>query len=68
LAVIIAGMDPRPPLRVARARAVELVLRDDAGAPWVLTLSPGMEKFIGSYPRVDGFDAGGPLIAFRRPA
>ena len=44
---------------------VELVLRDAAGAPWPLTLSPGVEKFIGSYPRVDGFDAGGPLIVYR---
>jgi hypothetical protein len=68
LAGIIAGMAARPdpsPVRVAGAPLVELVLRDDAGAPWVLTLSAAMERFIGAYPRIEGFDTGGPLIVFR---
>ena len=44
---------------------VELVLRGPGGAPWVLTLSSGMERFIGAYPRLDGIDGGGPLLVFR---
>ena len=43
---------------------VELVLRLADGNPWRLTLSPGMERFIGAYPRVEGIDAGGPLLRF----
>ena len=44
---------------------LELVLRDADGGPWRLTVSPGMERFIGYYPRVDGIDCGGPLLRFR---
>jgi hypothetical protein len=44
---------------------LELVLRRADGSPWRLTVSPGMEKFIGYYPRVDGIDAGGPLLRFQ---
>lgn len=44
---------------------VELVLRLEDGSPWRLTVSTGMERFIGYYPRVDGLDAGGPLLSFR---
>lgn len=43
---------------------VELVLRLEDGSPWRLTLSPGMERFIGYYPRVEGIDAGGPLLRY----
>lgn len=46
-------------------RPLELVLRLEDGSPWRLTVSPGMERFIGYYPRVDGLDAGGPLLRFR---
>jgi hypothetical protein len=42
---------------------LELRLAD--GSPWLLTLTPGMERFIGFYPRVEGIDAGGPLLRFR---
>jgi hypothetical protein len=45
--------------------SVELVLRLADGTPWRLSMSPGMECFIGSYPRVDGIDCGGPLLSFR---
>ncbi len=48
-----------------QAVAVELVLRLPDGAPWSLTFSPGIERFIGYYPRLDGIDAGGPLLSFR---
>lgn len=50
---------------VADPRRIELVLRLEDGSPWKLTLSAGMERFIGHYPRVDGLDAGGPLLRFR---
>jgi hypothetical protein len=71
LARIIAAMDSRSrpsPVRVAGAALLELELRDESGAAWVLTLSAGMERFVGAYPRIDGFDTGGPLITFRTPA
>jgi hypothetical protein len=42
-----------------------LVLRLADGSPWHLSLSPGMERFIGYYPRVEGIDSGGPLLRFR---
>ena len=61
-------MDASPdssPVRVAGPPRLTLELRDADGAPWVLTLSPGMDRFIGAYPRVDGFDTGGPLLSFR---
>jgi hypothetical protein len=44
---------------------IELLLRRADGSPWRLTVSPGMERFIGSYPRVEGIDPGGPLLRFR---
>jgi hypothetical protein len=50
---------------IADPRRLELVLRLADGSPWRLTLSAGMERFIGYYPRVDGLDAGGPLLRFR---
>ena len=43
----------------------ELVLRRPDGAAWVLSMSAGVERFIGWYPRVDGLDAGGPLLSYR---
>jgi hypothetical protein len=53
------------PFRFDGASVLELVLRGDGDAPWVLSLSAGMERFIGPYPRIDGFGAGGPLLVFR---
>ena len=49
----------------AESPRLELVLRLADGSPWRLSLSAGMERFIGYYPRVDGIDAGGPLLRFR---
>jgi hypothetical protein len=43
---------------------VELLLRLADGSPWRLTMSAGMERFIGYYPRVDGIDPDGPLLRF----
>ena len=54
-----------PLLRLdARSPRLELELRLADGSPWRLTVSPGIERFIGYYPRVDGIDAGGPLLRF----
>ena len=47
------------------AQPLELVLRDEDGAPWVLSIAPGMARFIGSYPRLDGFGGDSPLLLFR---
>lgn len=44
---------------------LELVLRLEDGSPWRLTVSAGVERFIGYYPRLDGFDTGGPLLRFQ---
>ena len=44
---------------------LELELRLPDGSPWRLTVSPGMDRFIGHYPRVEGIDCGGPLLRFR---
>jgi hypothetical protein len=41
------------------------MLRLEDGSPWRLTVSAGMDRFIGYYPLVDGLDAGGPLLRFR---
>ncbi|MGZ8284568.1 MAG: hypothetical protein ACXW27_05535 [Allosphingosinicella sp.] len=52
------------PTLAARPR-VELRLRLEDGSPWSLTVSAGIERFIGHYPRLDGLDADGPLLRFR---
>ncbi|HEX8467712.1 MAG TPA: hypothetical protein VF620_07900 [Allosphingosinicella sp.] len=52
------------PAIAARPR-VELQLCLDDGRPWTLTLSAGMERFIGYYPKVEGLRSGGPLLSFR---
>ncbi|HYW15935.1 MAG TPA: hypothetical protein VE891_07250 [Allosphingosinicella sp.] len=44
---------------------VELELRLTDGSPWRLTVSPGIERFIGHYPLADGLDPGGALLRFR---
>jgi hypothetical protein len=63
---MFASMFPDPsPFRFGEAVTIELVLRDADGAPWILSLSTGMEKFIGAYPRLDRFGGEGPLLVFR---
>jgi hypothetical protein len=49
---------------IAAPGRLELVLRFEDGSPWRLTVSRGMERFIGYYPLADGLDAGGPLLRF----
>lgn len=48
-----------------KAPALELVLHLEDGSPWRLSVSAGMERFIGYYPRVDGIDPGAPLLRFQ---
>ncbi|PSJ38394.1 hypothetical protein C7I55_18280 [Sphingomonas deserti] len=51
---------------IARESArVELVLTSCTGAPWHLSVSRGVERFIGRYPRIDGLVAEGALLQFR---
>jgi hypothetical protein len=52
------------PALTARPR-VELLLCLDDGRPWALTVSAGMERFIGYYPKVDGLRSDGPLLTFQ---
>jgi Protein of unknown function (DUF5818) len=58
------------PLHASRPAAahspVQLMLKTPAGARWALTLSQGMERFIGHYPRVAGLGSGGPLLRYER--
>jgi hypothetical protein len=44
--------------------ALELRLSD--GTAWTLRVSPGVERFIGRYPRVPGIAPSGGLLTFRR--
>jgi hypothetical protein len=47
------------------APRVELVLFDRHEREWTLTVSAGMERFIGFYPRLDGIASDGPLLRYR---
>ena len=44
---------------------MELVLYLPGNRLWSVTVSPGVERFIGHYPRIDGFNAGPGLIEYR---
>jgi hypothetical protein len=55
----------KPLFSVSEAPRVELSLFDAEGLPWTLSVSPGIERFIGFYPRLDGIDGGGPLLEYR---
>ena len=49
----------------APARRIELALTRPDGEPWALTVSPGIERFIGYYPRLEGFACAGPVLTYR---
>jgi hypothetical protein len=51
-----------------RLRRVELELVAADGSAWTLSVSAGMERFIGYYPRLEGLDPGGPLLRYRAVA
>ncbi len=53
---------------VRRSPRLELLLRQPDGQPWSVTFSPGIERFIGAYPRLEGVDAGGSLLEYRAVA
>jgi hypothetical protein len=55
----------RPLFSAETAPRLELVLYTADRRPWVLSLSPGVERFIGSYPRVDGIETRSPLLQYR---
>jgi hypothetical protein len=44
---------------------VELLLRREDGTPWTLSISAGVEQFIGYYPRIRGLVFDGSLLAYR---
>lgn len=43
---------------------VQLLLRTPDGVDWGVTVSSGIERFIGHYPRVAGVGSGGPLLRY----
>jgi hypothetical protein len=45
---------------------VDLVLRLPEGESWVVSFSPGIERFIGHYPRLDAIAPEGTLLTFSR--
>ena len=49
----------------AEAARVELRLTLADGSPWVLSVSAGIERFIGYYPRLEGIVADGALLEYR---
>jgi hypothetical protein len=48
------------------APRVDLVLRLEDGEPWVVSFSPGIERFVGHYPRLDAIAPEGTLLTFSR--
>jgi hypothetical protein len=46
------------------APRVELLLWQPDGDPWTVSFSPGIERFIGQYPRLGGIMSDGPLLEF----
>ena len=56
--------DEIPALAIPYMSALELRLSD--GTAWTLRVSPGVERFIGRYPRVPGIAPSGGLLTFRR--
>jgi hypothetical protein len=51
--------------RGAEPPKVELLLRLADGSPWTLTISAGIQRFIGYYPRIRGIDFEGSLLTYR---
>jgi hypothetical protein len=47
------------------APRVELLLWRPDGDPWIVSFSPGIERFIGHYPRLGGIMSDGPLLEFQ---
>jgi hypothetical protein len=54
------------PSDTAVVERVDLVLRLPEGEAWIVSFSPGIERFIGHYPRLDGIAPDGTLLTFSR--
>jgi hypothetical protein len=54
------------PADAANVARVDLVLRLPEGEPWVVSFSPGIERFIGHYPRFEEIAPEGTLLTFSR--
>ena len=53
-------------LQTAEQVRVELLLTTADGTPWTLTMSAGVERFIGRYPRLNRIlVVDGPLLDYR---
>jgi hypothetical protein len=52
-------VSPRSPAKI------QLILRTPDVGSWSVTLSDGIERFIGHYPRVPGLGSDGPLLEYR---
>lgn len=46
------------------AARVCLLLRDERGGHWTVTMSPGTERFIGPYARLDSFRTDAPMLRY----
>lgn len=55
-----------PSGNAASLSRVDLVLRLPEGEPWVVSFSPGIERFIGHYPRLEAIAPEGTLLTFSR--
>ncbi len=44
---------------------IQLMLRTRSGGRWAVTLSHGMERFIGHYPKVPGISSDSRLLEYR---
>ena len=64
LAAMTLSMLFPTPHSIAGHAQTELVLRLQDGSPWRLSLSAGMERFVGAYPRLAGFVSDGPLLTY----
>jgi len=42
-------------MSVPSGERIRLLLIDDSGAHWTVDMSPGIERFIGCYPRLEAF-------------
>ncbi|MEA3014175.1 MAG: hypothetical protein QOD42_2720 [Sphingomonadales bacterium] len=55
-----------PTVERSNVGPVELVLRLAEGEAWTVSFSPGIERFIGHYPRLPEIAPDGTLLTFSR--
>lgn len=64
------AMQPLPPglmFQRPEPAQVELVLYRADGTPWTLSMSAGVERFVGRFPRLPRLLIDGPLLQYRAP-